>query len=272
MSGNKLGTGAWGWLAAFVLYDFAWYVNHRMGHRVGVLWAMHHVHHSCPQYNMTVASRGFVADNSLLLHPVFYLLPIFGLSPLHFVTVKIVTNIWGIAQHTGLVGRLGVIDRWIATPSSHRVHHGSQPQYLDKNYGEVLMIWDRIFGTYEPEVELPKYGVVDPVETANPLKIQVAGFRWLASKLRRMPGRCDRVCCLRCRRDGNRGRSAPRRLRSAIKPDIRHEAIYTRDVHVVGAALVAVDPAGAGAGDAVDGLAEHGAVFVDGAERAAGRA
>ena len=133
-----------GWLAAFILYDLAWYIDHRVAHRVGFFWAMHHVHHSSPEYNTTVASRGFLLDMTLLSRPTFYLLPLLGISPEHFIVVSICTNIWGIAQHTRLIGKLGVLDLLLATPSNHRVHHGSDPAYIDKNFGEVLMFWDHL--------------------------------------------------------------------------------------------------------------------------------
>ena len=109
--------------ATFVLYDL-WYIDHRLGHRVGFFWAMHQVHHSSEQYNMTVASRGLVID-IFAIATLFYVLPLIGVSPLQFL-VSVVTNVWGIAQHTRLVGRY-VLDSWFATPSNHRVHHGFNP-------------------------------------------------------------------------------------------------------------------------------------------------
>ncbi len=190
-----LGFGVLGWALAFVLYDLAWYADHRLAHRSALFWAMHHVHHSSVEYNMTVASRGFVFDNTLLTRPLFYLLPIFGLSPLHYLTVKIVTSVWGIAQHTRLVRRLGPLDWLFATPSNHRVHHGSDTKYLDRNYGEVLMIWDRLFGTYQREEEEPTYGVVEPIGTHNPVLIEIAGLRWLAAKVQRATGWKDKLRC-----------------------------------------------------------------------------
>ena len=156
-----------GWVAAFLLYDLAWYTDHRIGHRVGFFWAMHQVHHSSAEYNMTVASRGFLVDTTLLSRPTFYLLPFLGVSPFQFIVIIICTNIWGIAQHTRLVGRLPGLDWLLATPSNHRVHHGREPKYIDRNYGEVLMIWDHLFGTYQREEEEPSYGVIVPIETYN---------------------------------------------------------------------------------------------------------
>lgn len=176
------GDGVWGWVAAFLVYDLVWYVDHRIAHRVGFLWAMHHVHHSSCEYNTTVASRGFLLDMTFLSRPTFYVLPLLGVSPFQFIVISIATNIWGIAQHTRLVGRLKGLDVLFATPSNHRVHHGKNPKYIDRNYGEVLMIWDHLFGTYQREEEEPTYGVVRPIETYNLVGIQCAGVGDLRRK------------------------------------------------------------------------------------------
>jgi sterol desaturase/sphingolipid hydroxylase (fatty acid hydroxylase superfamily) len=185
-----------GWVAAFLLYDLTWYIDHRIGHRVGLFWAMHHVHHSSTEFNMTVASRGFIVDTTLLSRPAFYLMPLLGVSPNQFLIILIVTNIWGIAQHTRLVGKLGWLDWLLATPSNHRVHHGFAPKYIDRNYGELLMVWDRLFGTYQAEEEEPDYGVVHPIHTYNPVWIQLAGWRWMMQKIKSARGWRDKLRCL----------------------------------------------------------------------------
>lgn len=182
-----LGSGVGYWFLAFLLYDLAWYLDHRLAHRTGLFWAMHHVHHSCPEYNMTVASRGFILDTTLLSRPLFYALPLLGISPAHYIAISIVTNIWGIAQHTRMVGKLGWLDFVFATPSSHRVHHGVESHYIDKNFGEVLMVWDHLFGTFQVEGREPTYGVTVPINTVNPMKIQTAGVEWLFDKLKTAP-------------------------------------------------------------------------------------
>ena len=189
----ELGSGLMAWIGVFLLYDLAWYTDHRIAHRTGFFWAMHHVHHSCPEYNMTVASRGFLLDSTMLSRPTFYLLPVLGVAPDQYILMSIITNVWGIAQHTRMVGKLGVIDRLFATPSSHRVHHGSDTHYLDRNYGEVLMVWDHLFGTYTPEEEEPLYGVTVPIATANPIKIQAAGLQWFFGRYQRAHGWRERL-------------------------------------------------------------------------------
>lgn len=182
-----------GWVLAFVLYDLAWYIDHRIGHRVSLFWAMHQVHHSSTEYNTTVASRGFLFDTTLINRPMFYLLPILGVSPFQFICISIVTNIWGIAQHTRLVGHVPILDLLFATPSNHRVHHGKDPKYIDRNYGEVLIIWDRIFGTYQKEEKEPSYGVIEPINTYNLAEVQLMGFKRLLHKIKSTPGLTNKI-------------------------------------------------------------------------------
>lgn len=192
----SLEVGATGWMIAFLLYDLAWYVDHRIGHRVGFFWAMHQVHHSSTQYNTTVASRGFLADITLINRPTFYLLAILGVTPFQFICISIATNIWGIAQHTRLVGKLPVLDIFFATPANHRVHHGVEPLYIDRNYGEVLMIWDHLFGTYQHEEHEPTFGVVEPIETYHLVKVQLSGFARLGKKMKRANTLSQKLQCL----------------------------------------------------------------------------
>lgn len=203
-----LGDGARAWLLAFLLHDLVWYVDHRISHRVGLFWAMHHVHHSSSEYNATVASRAFILDN-VMARPLFYALPVLGVSPFQFIAVRIVVSVWGIAQHTRLVPKLPVLDWLLATPSSHRVHHGSDPKYIDRNYGEVLMIWDQLFGSYQPEEEEPNYGVTEPINTYNPLAIELAGFRGLARRVRAATRWRDKLAYLVMPPEWRHDRDAP---------------------------------------------------------------
>lgn len=173
-----------GFFVTFLLYDLIWYVDHRIAHRTGLFWAFHHVHHSSKEYNYTVASRGFILD-TIVTRPLFYLMPILGVSPFQFISYQIISNIFGIFQHTRLVKRVGFLEHLLATPSNHRVHHGSDLKYLDKNYGEVLIIWDKLFGTYQREEEEPVYGLTTNIETYNPVKIELAGIQWLRAQMRR---------------------------------------------------------------------------------------
>jgi hypothetical protein len=123
-------------------------------------------------------------------------MPIFGVSYIQYIIVQLFTNIWGIAQHTRLVGRMGILDRLLATPSNHRVHHGADVEYLDRNYGEVLILWDRLFGTYTREKQEPTYGLTKNIETYNPLLIEVAGIQWLRDQIRSADRWQDKIAYL----------------------------------------------------------------------------
>jgi len=171
-----------GFVGTFLLYDLVWYIDHCIAHRTGLFWAFHSVHHSSKEYNFTVASRGFFLD-SMLCRPLFYLLPVLGVSPFQYIAYQIISNIFGIFQHTRLINRMGWIDHILATPSNHRVHHGANLKYLDKNYGEVLMLWDKLWGSYQKEEEEPVYGLTTNIDTYNPIKIELAGIQWLRAQM-----------------------------------------------------------------------------------------
>jgi sterol desaturase/sphingolipid hydroxylase (fatty acid hydroxylase superfamily) len=169
------GEGPWAYIAGFLLIDLLFYAYHYLSHRVKLLWAFHLVHHSSPWMNLTTAYRlnwlgGFVA-------PVFFFPALLlGLSPT-FVAVSVLLNLlYQFFLHTELVGKLGWLELVFNTPSNHRVHHGSNPKYLDKNFGGVLIVWDRIFGTYQAEEERPTYGVTTGFEGHNPVWLVFHGF------------------------------------------------------------------------------------------------
>lgn len=158
------------WTAALILYDFCYYWLHRMGHEVGVLWAAHVVHHSSEYYNLTTALRQ--TSSGALLGWIFYLpMAVMGVPPLMFVTVGLIDLLYQYWVHTELIGRLGPLDRILVTPSNHRVHHGQNDYCIDRNYGGILILWDRLFGTFvEERVDEPVvYGVRKPLASYNPL-------------------------------------------------------------------------------------------------------
>ncbi|NMM91607.1 hypothetical protein B2J88_46210 [Rhodococcus sp. SRB_17] len=143
-------TSAWGWLLALLFYDFCYYWLHRMGHEVGVLWAAHAVHHQSQDYNLSTALRQ--TSSGALLGWVFYLpMALAGVPPLVFAVVGLIDLLYQFWVHTEQVGRLGWFDRWFCAPSNHRVHHAVNDRYLDKNYGGILIVWDRLFGTFHAE-------------------------------------------------------------------------------------------------------------------------
>jgi sterol desaturase/sphingolipid hydroxylase (fatty acid hydroxylase superfamily) len=156
----------------FIVTDFAYYWYHRWSHEVPPLWALHHVHHSSPWLNLTTAVRlSWVAR---FVAPFYFVcLGLLGLPP-EFVTVSLgIGLLYQFPLHTQAVGRLGWFEgRLLNTPSAHRVHHGSNSRYVDRNYAGVLIVWDVLFGTYEPEASPVRYGVRTGFVGHNPVTVQ----------------------------------------------------------------------------------------------------
>lgn len=170
-------------LVAFLLVELNYYWYHRLSHEWSLLWTVHHTHHSGSTMNFTTSIRlswlgGFVA-------PFFFLpLILLGFSP----TVVLGSLAFGLLYqfflHTEAFRTWGRLEGWLNTPSAHRVHHGSNPRYIDKNYGAVLLMFDRIFGTYEPETEQVRYGVTTGLVSNNPFAVVFAPLvRWLGGRL-----------------------------------------------------------------------------------------
>ena len=158
------------WVLTFIMIDLVFYIYHRMSHRVRFLWAIHLSHHSSEEMNFAVSFRqAWFGPISKI--PFFMALPLLGFDPTIIAVAGVMSTLWGIVGHTQIVGKLGFIEWVFNTPSHHRVHHGSNKQYIDKNYGNLLIIWDRIFGTFEPEEEPVRFGLVNNVNTYNPTKI-----------------------------------------------------------------------------------------------------
>lgn len=180
------------WAAVFLLDDLAYYWLHRMSHEVNVLWAGHVVHHSSEEYNLTVALR----QSSLhgLLSWVFYLpLALLGIPVVMWVVCHGLNLIYQFWIHTREIDRLPrPLEAVLNTPSHHRVHHGVNPQYQDRNYAGVFIIWDRLFGTFEPEVEAPVYGITRPLASWNPVWANVHVFADMLRTARRCRSWRDR--------------------------------------------------------------------------------
>ena len=158
------------WILTFVVIDLVFYIYHRMSHRIRFLWAIHLSHHSSEEMNFAVSFRqAWFGPISKI--PFFMVLPLLGFDPTIIAAAGVISTLWGIVGHTQIVGRLGFVEWIFNTPSHHRVHHGSNEQYIDKNYGNLLIIWDRMFGTFEPEKEKVRFGLVNNVNTFNPTKI-----------------------------------------------------------------------------------------------------
>ncbi len=151
-----------------ILYDFIFYWAHRWGHEINFFWGAHIVHHQSENYNLSVALRQSWFHN-LLSFWMFLPIPLFGIDPLVFIGVNAFNLLYQFWIHTELIGKLGPLEWIFNTPSAHRVHHSTNLKYLDKNYGGVFIIWDRIFGTYQEEIETPVYGITTPFKSLNPI-------------------------------------------------------------------------------------------------------
>ena len=171
------------WVLTFIVIDLVFYIYHRISHRVNFLWAIHMSHHSSEEMNFAVSFRqAWFGPVSKL--PFFMIMPLIGFDPTIIAVAGVISTLWGIVGHTQIIGKLGPLELIFNTPSHHRVHHGSNSQYIDKNYGNLLIIWDRIFGTFEPEKEPVKYGLVKNVNTFNPTKITFMGWHQIYKNIK----------------------------------------------------------------------------------------
>ena len=171
------------WVLTFIVIDLVFYIYHRISHRVNFLWAIHMSHHSSEEMNFAVSFRqAWFGPASKL--PFFMIMPLIGFDPTIIAVAGVISTLWGIVGHTQIIGKLGPLELIFNTPSHHRVHHGSNSQYIDKNYGNLLIIWDRIFGTFEPEKEPVKYGLVRNVNTFNPTKITFMGWHQIYKNIK----------------------------------------------------------------------------------------
>lgn len=163
----------WAWVLLFFADDFSFYWHHRLSHEVRILWAAHVNHHSSTKLNFSTALRQSWTE--LFYKYIFWLwLPIIGFEPIMILTIMSISLIYQFLPHTEMVGKLArPLEFVFNTPSHHRVHHSSNVRYLDKNHGGTLIIWDRLFGTFQEELEkdMPRYGITVNIHTFNPLKI-----------------------------------------------------------------------------------------------------
>ena len=158
------------WALTFIVIDFVYYWYHRCSHRVRFLWAVHMNHHSSEEMNYIVSLRQ-AWFGPITKIPFFMFMPLVGFDPLITLVAGVASTLWGVLGHTQWINKLGPLEYVLVTPSSHRVHHGSNECYLDKNYGNLLIVWDRMFGTFAEEKEKVKYGIRENVKTFNPFKI-----------------------------------------------------------------------------------------------------
>jgi sterol desaturase/sphingolipid hydroxylase (fatty acid hydroxylase superfamily) len=172
----KIGYQWWAWLLLFFADDFTYYWFHRTSHECRLFWASHVIHHSSQRFNLGTALRQTWTGNFMSF--VFWLwLPLVGFEPIMILTMQAISLLYQFWVHTELVRSMGPLEWVLNTPSHHRVHHGSNRQYLDRNHAGVLIIWDRMFGTFEPEDEKVVYGLTRNINSYNPLRI--AFHEWI---------------------------------------------------------------------------------------------
>jgi alkylglycerol monooxygenase len=174
----------WAWAILLFVDDFAYYWFHRFSHEIRFFWNFHVVHHSSNQYNLSVAVRQ--SWFSGIAHWIFYLpAALLGFPLWAFVTMHGLNLIYQFWIHTKLVKKLPAFFEYILnTPSHHRVHHGVNDDYLDKNYGGIFIFWDRMFGTFVSETETPRYGIIKPIYSYNWLWINTHGWAEMIAAMR----------------------------------------------------------------------------------------
>jgi sterol desaturase/sphingolipid hydroxylase (fatty acid hydroxylase superfamily) len=183
------------WLTGIILFvavDFFYYWFHRYSHEINLFWGGHVVHHQSEEYNLSVALRqGWLQK---VFSFAFYLpLALIGFETLLFVTVSSLVTLYQFWIHTKAIHKLGWLEYILNTPSHHRVHHGINPKYIDKNHGGALIIWDRMFGTFQEEEEEPIYGITKPLNSWNPLWANLQHFVEIANLLRQVPNWKDKI-------------------------------------------------------------------------------
>ena len=183
------------WVTLVFLTDFIWYWYHRVGHEVNLFWAFHIVHHQSEEYNFSVAAR--ITNLQSLVRNLFWcVLPLLGISPVMTSIVLIIHGTYSFFTHTQLVKKLGWLEHVFITPSLHGVHHASNPEYLDKNYGDIFVFWDKLFGTFRKEEGKPTFGLTTPLKSYSFLWQH---FHYLAEVLYRVSlskGCWEKVCVL----------------------------------------------------------------------------
>jgi len=174
-----LGFAWWVWVLCFFADDFSYYWFHRISHSVRFFWASHVIHHSSERYNLATALRQTWTGNFTGTFLFWIWMPLAGFHPVMVMTMQAISLIYQFWIHTEVIHKLPrPVEYIFNTPSHHRVHHGSDLDYLDRNHGGILIIWDRLFGTFTPERQRPTYGLTSNIHTYNPLRI--ATHEWVA--------------------------------------------------------------------------------------------
>ncbi len=175
----------WFWVLLFFADDFSYYWFHRVSHGVNWFWASHVVHHSSQYYNLAAALRQTWTGNATGSFLFWAWMPLVGFHPVWILFMQQVSLIYQFWIHTETIDRLPrPIEAIFNTPSHHRVHHGSDLKYLDRNHGGILIIWDRLFGSFQPEEERPKYGLTENIASNNPFVVALVTWKKLFTRMR----------------------------------------------------------------------------------------
>jgi len=183
------------WVAAFFLCDLVLYVYHLLGHKTRLLWAAHVAHHSSLHYNLSV---GFRINFIHLFYRFLFWAPLclVGITPEMILLLESLTAIWNFLIHTEKIKKLGLLDLIFNTPSNHRVHHASNPEYIDKNLGGILIIYDRIFGTYAKETITPIYGITHNIYSHDPKDVLFHEYKNVISEISKIKGLKNKISFL----------------------------------------------------------------------------
>ena len=180
------------WLGLFLLTDLAYYWAHRMSHEINLFWGGHVVHHQSEEYNLSVALR---QSSFQVVWTFAFSLPIalLGFNTLDFALISALNTLYQFWIHTEAINKMGWFEYIFNTPSHHRVHHGRNPKYIDKNHAGSLIIWDKIFGTFQPEEERPTYGITKPINSWNAIWANFSHYAEMGKDLKRIPVWSDKV-------------------------------------------------------------------------------
>lgn len=185
----------WAWALLLFVDDFAYYWFHRVSHEMRFFWNFHVVHHSSNQYNLSVAVRQ--SWFSGLAHWLFYVpIAFLGFPLWSFVLMHGLNLIYQFWIHTKLIKSLGFLEYFLNTPSHHRVHHGVNDAYLDKNYGGIFIIWDRLFGSFVKEDETPRYGIIKPIHSRNWLWINTHAWAEMLAAMKKQKTILGKIRCV----------------------------------------------------------------------------
>lgn len=194
--------GFFTWLGLFIATDFVWYWYHRFGHEINLFWSAHVVHHQSNDFNYTASVRITVFQS--VARALFWsILPVIGFPPGMITVFLLIHGAYPFFTHTQVIGRLGFLEKIFVTPTHHGVHHSSNPGYLDKNYGDILIIWDKLFGTFAEEKIKPVYGLTSPLNSCSflwqnfhfmlELAVSFKRARGLKNKCRVLFGKPDNI-------------------------------------------------------------------------------